>query len=145
MKIKEISKNELELYSYADLTEMILNEGKKSLNTPIVFHKICDLLGYNEAVYTSKIGDYYTSLTIDKRFVLLANAEWDLRDHHPIELILDTDDDDIIDDDHELEHEEEVEVEASVDVIDTLLEEEDLDDDDNDIEDLTIVSEEEIE
>ena len=88
MKLKNMSKEELELMSYTDLTEMLIKENKKPMNTPTVFHKICDLLGYSEDEYASKIGDYYTSLTIDKRFVLLDNNEWDLRDHHSIDLSL---------------------------------------------------------
>ena len=92
MKLKNMSKEELELMSYTDLTEMLLKENKKPMNTPTVFHKICDLLGYSDDEYASKIGDYYTSLTIDKRFVLLDNNEWDLRDHHSIDLSLEEDD-----------------------------------------------------
>ena len=41
MKLKNIPKEELELYSYIDLTKMILKEEGKSLNTPTIFGKIC--------------------------------------------------------------------------------------------------------
>ncbi len=143
MKLKNITPEEIELLSYTDITYMILKEAKKPLNTPTIFHQICDLLGYSETDYVNKIGDYYTSLTIDKRFVLLEKAEWDLRDHHSVKLIIDDDEEDTTD---EEEVDEVVEApHAEVDVIDHLLEPEDLDDVDDDIEDLTIVSEEEIE
>ena len=112
-----MSKEELELLSYTDLTYMILKENKKSMNTPTIFKKICDLLGYSDEEYSAKIGDYYTSLTIDKRFVLLDNAEWDLRDHHSIEIVIDDEEDDESD----------------------MVEEED------DIEELSIIADEEIE
>ena len=42
--------------------------------------------------YSEKIGDFYTSLTTDKRFILLDTAEWDLKDKHKVEIILDEDD-----------------------------------------------------
>lgn len=141
MKLKNMSKEELELMSYTDLTEMLLKENKKPMNTPTVFHKICDLLGYSDDEYASKIGDYYTSLTIDKRFVLLDNNEWDLRDHHSIDLSLEEDDEE---DEEMMEEgvvEEPEEEEENIDEVNT---DEELEvDDDDDIDELNIISDEE--
>lgn len=139
MKLKNMSKEELELMSYTDLTEMLIKENKKPMNTPTVFHKICDLLGYSEDEYASKIGDYYTSLTIDKRFVLLDNNEWDLRDHHSIDLSLEEDDEE----DEEMMEEEVEEPEEEVENIDEVNTDEELEvDDDDDIDELNIISDE---
>ena len=144
MKLKNMPKEELELMSYTDLTEMLLKENKKPMNTPTVFHKICDLLGYGDDEYASKIGDYYTSLTIDKRFVLLENNEWDLRDHHSINLSLEEDDDEDEDEekiDEEEEMEEPEEEEENIDEVNT---DEELEvDEDDDIDELNIISDEE--
>jgi len=140
MKLKNMSKEELELMSYTDLTEMLIKENKKPMNTPTVFHKICDLLGYSEDEYASKIGDYYTSLTIDKRFVLLDNNEWDLRDHHSIDLSLEEDDEE----DEEMMEEEVEEPEEEEENIDEVNTDEELEvDDDDDIDELNIISDEE--
>lgn len=143
MKLKQMSKEELELLSYTDLTYMILKENKKSMNTPTIFKKICDLLGYSDEEYSAKIGDYYTSLTIDKRFVLLDNAEWDLRDHHSIEIVIDDEEDDendIVEEEDDIEAEPEEIDEDDIDDID----EEDPGDT-SDIEELSIIADEEIE
>lgn len=143
MKLKQMSKEELELLSYTDLTYMILKENKKSMNTPTIFKKICDLLGYSDEEYSAKIGDYYTSLTIDKRFVLLDNAEWDLRDHHSIEIVIDDEEDDendIVEEEGDIEAEPEEIDEDDIDDID----EEDPEDT-SDIEELSIIADEEIE
>lgn len=139
MKLKNMPKEELELMSYTDLTEKLLKENKKTMNTPTIFRKICDLLGYSDDEYASKIGDYYTSLTIDKRFVLLDNNEWDLRDHHSIDLSLEDDDDeDEILDEEEIEEEPESEEEDNIDEINT---DEELDvNEENDIDELNIIS-----
>lgn len=141
MKLKNMSKEELELMSYTDLTEMLLKENKKPMNTPTVFHKICDLLGYSDDEYASKIGDYYTSLTIDKRFVLLDNNEWDLRDHHSIDLSLEEDDEE----DEEMMEEDVVEEpEEEEENIDEVNTDEELEvDDDDDIDELNIIADEE--
>ncbi len=140
MLLKDMSKEDVELLSYTDLTNLILTENKSSMNTPTIFKKICDLLGYSEEEYMDKIGDFYTSLTIDKRFVLLENHEWDLRERHAVELILDDEDED---DEEALEEENEEEV-LDEEVEDEMISSEDeLDTDDDDLDDLTVISDEE--
>ena len=140
MKLNNISKEELEVLSYTDLTEIILKENNKPLNTPTIFKTICDLLGYSDEEYTDKIGDYYTSLTTDKRFIFLDTNEWDLKEKHSVQIVLDDDDDelDIVEDEVE-EEEEEIEED-----IDTPIDDE-LDDDDDELDDLAVLSEEELE
>ena len=93
MKLKDMTIEELETLSYADLAYLILKENSKSMNTPSVFKEICKLLRISDEEYSAKIGDFYTSLTTDKRFVLLENAEWDLRDNHSIKIVMDDEDD----------------------------------------------------
>ena len=139
MKLSKMPKEELELYSYIDLTKMVLEEAKKPLNTPDLFKKLCKLLGLSEEDYMDKIGDYYTSLTTDKDFVLLEDATWDLRDHHPVNVVLE-------DDDTEEEIEEEIEDDEPIeDDLSDGDEEDSMDDiDDEDDEELTIISEEEL-
>ena len=141
MKLDKMPKEELELYSYIDLTKMILEEEGSPLNTPTIFKKICSLLEMSDSEYADKIGDYYTSLTTDKDFVLLDDGNWDLRDHHPVTVILD--DEEIDDELEETLEEEELEEEIIEDDID----EDDIEDldDDEDEEELTIISEEELE
>lgn len=145
MKLKDMKKEELEILSYTDLTEIILKENKKPMNTPSVFKKICELLDLGEEEYSEKIGDFYTSLTTDKRFILLDTAEWDLRDKHKIEIVLDEDDEDeeVFDEEEVNEEKEELEeeIDESVEITD---DEVDLDDSD-DLEDLSIVNDDEIE
>lgn len=142
MKLKEMKKEELEVLSYTDLTEMILKENKKPMNTPSVFKKICDLLELTEEEYSEKIGDYYTSLTTDKRFILLDTAEWDLKDKHKVEIILDEEDEEEIFAEEEIEEEEiEEEKDESIEITD---DEVDLDDSD-DLGDLSIVDDEDLE
>lgn len=146
MNLKNMKKEELELLSFTDLTEMILKESKKSMNTPSIFKKICNLLELSDEDYQSKIGDYYTSLTTDKRFIHLENAEWDLRDRHKVEIIdYDEDDEDEETDEEEvedaLESEDNDNEEESID--EDILDDESLDTDD-DLEDLSIIDDEEM-
>lgn len=150
MKLSKMSKDELELYSYTDLASMILKEEKKSLTTPEIFKKICTLLDLSDEDYASKIGDFYTSLTTDKTFILLDDASWDLRDRHSVKVNLE---DDTEDEEDLTETEEELDDElddmASEDMHDmdddSQLDDPDLDDAvDVDDDDLTIIDEDEL-
>lgn len=148
MKLKNMKLEELELLSYSDLTYRILKEENKNMNTPTIFHKICDLLGYSEEDYASKIGDYYTSLNNDKRFVMLDNGEWDVRDNHAVEISLDEEDDEEMSSDGEEEIDEEnneIEEDTDEENIDSVIDDDDLDDDDDDLEDLAVLDEDELE
>lgn len=130
---------ELELLSYTDMTYLLMKENKKPMNTPTLFREISNLLGYSEEEYASKIGDYYTSLNIDKRFVLLDSNEWDIRDHHSIDVLVE-DDDEETDDEEEIEEEEELEEDPEEENIDEII---DDDIEDDDLEELSITEEEE--
>lgn len=142
MKIKDMKKEELELLSYYDIAALLLKENKP-MNTPTLFKTICDLLELSDDEYTNKIGEFYTSMTTDKRFILLDSAEWDLRDNHAVKITIDDDDDEEETDEEEIEEEE---TENEEDVEEPIDDEElDVDDDDDDLEDLSIVSEEDIE
>ena len=142
MLIKNMAKEDLEILSYADLTELILKEENKPLNTPTIFKKICELLDYSENEYVNKIGDYYTSLTTDKRFVFLDTNEWDLREKNPVDIVMDEDEDE---EEYEEDTEDEEVVDEYEDDIDSVIEDEELDDVDEEMEDLSILSDEELE
>lgn len=144
MKLKNMTKADLELLSYYDIAALLLKENKP-MNTPTLFKTICDMLELSEAEYTNKIGEFYTSMTTDKRFVLLDSAEWDLRDNHSIKMTVDEDDEEDFEEEEELEDEYESEVEVDDIDIEEPIDDKDLDvDDDDDLEDLSIVSEEDI-
>lgn len=144
MNLKNMKREELETLSYTDLSEMIIKEGKKSLNTPTIFKKICELLELSDEEYETQIGDFYTSLTTDKRFILLDNACWDLRDNHAIDIVLDEDDDDLEQSEEDEDADEADDSEDSEEDIDTI-NDDDIIDQDDDLEDLTILNEDEME
>ena len=141
MSIKKMSKDELELLSHKDITNLLLEEKGKQ-NTADLFKKIIELLELPASTFDQKIGDYYTSLTTDKRFILLDDGKWDLRSRHTSDKIVKVDDDD---DEEESEEEETLEEETSeYDSIANDDDESDLDDDDDDLKDLVVLDEDEM-
>jgi len=145
MSIKDLSKDELELYSYKDLTNMILSENAP-MNTADLFKEITKLLELPNTVFENKIGDYYTTLTTDKRFIMLEDGKWDLRERHTSDKV-------VIINDNEDEEENEEEMAEDKDNLDSDQEndydstrnDEDFDDSDDDLKDLVIIDEDELE
>ena len=147
MELKKMSKEEIELMSYTDLTYLLLKDNKKAMNTADLFKKICELLELSDDDFSSKIGDYYTSLTIDKRFYMLDGALWDLAEKHKVELELDDDEEiaeEEVDEESEDESLETEDTNEDLDSIDNI--DDEIDDDlDDDTLDLSIVTEDDLE
>ena len=55
MKIKEMSKEDIELLSYDDLAYMILVETNKKYKITDLFKKVCDYKGLSDAVFENKM------------------------------------------------------------------------------------------
>lgn len=141
MSIKNMTKEDLELLSNKDITNLLLEEKGKQ-TTPDLFKKIISLLELPESTFDKKIGDYYTLLTTDKRFILLEDGTWDLRSRHSSDKVLKVDDEEEEDDEIE-EIEEETEEIDDFDSIDN--NEDDIDDSDDDLKDLVVLDEDEME
>ena len=139
MNIKNMPLEELELLSYTDIAYEILKEEKKPMSTPALFKEVCKLLNIDDDAMMEMIGDFYTSLTTDKRFILLDSAEWDLKESHVVKLVVDDDEEEEDSTEDTEEVSEETEDEAVSD------EEEDFDDTDDSLDDLVIISEEDME
>jgi DNA-directed RNA polymerase subunit delta len=143
VKLDDMTKEELELLSYKDITNMILTE-KGAMNTADLFNYIVKLLELPKSAFEKKIGDYYTTLTTDKRFVLLDDGKWDLRNNHTSDKVLKAKETE----EEEEEEEEEtdlVEEEEMIDNYDEKTDDDDFDDSDDDLKDLVVVDEEELE
>ena len=104
MTVDKMKKEDLELLSNKDITNLILEESKKPLNTADLFKKIIKLLDLPDETFEKKIGDFYTSLSTDIRFVLLEIGCWDLRNRYTSDKVIKTaieEDDDEIDENEE--------------------------------------------
>ena len=145
MKLAKMKKEDLELLSNKDITYYILKEeGEK--NTAELFKKIISLLELKENVFEEKIGDYYTSLTTDKRFILLEDGMWDLRTRHTSDKIVKVTTEDDEEEEEEIKEENIMPTEDEDNYDSTENTEDDYPDDTNeDLKDLVIVDEEELE
>ena len=137
MNIFKMSKEDLELLSFTDIAYEILKKEKNSKSTVEIFRTISELLGLSEDEFASKIGEFYTTLTTDKRFYALTDGNWDLKDRHSAKIVIDDEDeedidiDEVNDDDDEEENNQDIDYDANEDY------------EDNDLEDLVVISHDE--
>ncbi len=141
MSLKTKKKEELELLSNKDIAYMILEESKNKLNTASLYKKIIKLLELPESTFEEKIADFYTALATDKRFILLDNGKWDLRNNHTSDKVVKITEDEEEDEEEEPEEKQEEIEEDNFD--DT---EEEYDEGTNEeLKDLVVLDEEELE
>ncbi len=130
-----LTDEEIDSLSYDDVAYLILKEYKKKMKIQELFKKVIKAMKLSDDEFTNGIGDFFELLVTDKRFIMLKDGFWDLKDNHSIKLSLDEDEDE--DDDFELELEEEIEEVTEQDEEELNFEDEDEDDDD--LDDLIIV------
>ena len=142
--MKSIKKEDIKDLSYKDITNIILANNKGGMNTLDLFTMIVDLLELPKNTIDTKIADYYTSLTTDKRF-LLVDGLWDLRSRHTSDKVLVDATDDELEDEEEFDESEDLDLETEEESY-----EEDIDgdttydEDDDGLGDLVVLDEDEM-
>lgn len=137
MKLKDMKKEDLELMSYDDLAFLILSDAGAKMKINDLFKKVCEILSLSDEVFENKIADFFELLSTEKRFVMLEDGYWDLRDNHSQKIVIDDDDD--IEEEIE-EDEEEIETEDDEDIFDETDETDDIADDD--LKDFAVIEDE---
>ena len=142
---KELKRENVENLSYKDIAFLMLEQEKSGMNTLDLFTKIVNLLELSVSIIENKIGDFYTSLTTDKRFILI-DGLWDLRSRHTSDKVII---DSMEEDDTELEEAHEdmdsLEDEYSDDYTSDSVVNDNYDDTtDDDLSDLVVIDEEDL-
>lgn len=137
MNIFKMSKEDLELLSFTDIAYEILKKEKTAKSTVEIFRTISELLELSEDEFAAKIGEFYTTLTTDKRFYALTDGNWDLKDRHSAKIVIDDEDeedidmDEVNDDDEDEDNNQDIDYDANEDY------------EDNDLEDLVVIDNDE--
>lgn len=144
--MKDLKKENIENLSYKDIANLILENNMKGMNTLELFTKIVEALELPKSTLDKKIGDFYTSMTTDKRFVLV-DGLWDLRSRHTSDKVLvknlDEEDEEI--DTMELDESNmDEEIEEDTFDGDNGIDEDNFDDGDDDLGNLVVLDEEDL-
>lgn len=137
----KLKKEELELMSYNDIAHILLKEKPKQMTLDL-FTQIVEMLELPKKTIENKIGEFYTALTNDKRFILLEDGTWDHRQNHKAPTQIEEDEEDFDEENEDYDDEDVLEKE------DEMFDSDDSDDDIADIteeyKNLVIVDEEEL-
>jgi DNA-directed RNA polymerase delta subunit len=141
MKLKELTKDEIEAMGYDEVALLVLQESGKKMKLQDLFKKVCKVYGYDYEKYADHITDLFELLSTNKKFVMLKNGYWDLQTRHQTEITIEDSEDDIID----VEEEDSVEEDEEAEEEDDVFYDEETDDDveDDDLSDLVIIDEDE--
>lgn len=114
MKIKDLTKEELEAMSYDDIAFMILSEKKSKKKINDLFKEVCKVLNLPDSVFVEKLADFFEVLSTDQRFVMVKDGYWDLKERHTSsKIVIDDEEDeedilaDALEEDEEPEEDEE--------------------------------------
>ena len=139
MKLNDIPEYELETMNYDEIAYIILKDEKQKMKINELFKKVCDALKLPEELFEEKIADFFELLTTDKRFIMLEDGYWDLKEFHNPKVVVDDEEDDLITNE-EIEEQDDDLVEEQEDE-DDIFYDTDTDDDlpDDDLEDLVVI------
>ena len=140
MKFKTVTKEELEVLPFDDIAYIILKEKGKKMKITDIFRIICDSLELGDEAYENQIGDFFSLMSTEKRFIQLEKGYWDLRENHTAEISIKEIEDEL-DDDVEINEDKYDDVEEETGYYDELDDTED-DKEDDDYKDLVVVDEE---
>ena len=142
MKLKDLTREELEAMSYDDIAELVLKEENRQMKINELFKKVCDLLELSEDEFMDKLPAFFDVLSTDQRFLMVENGLWDLKAKHSVKVVVDNEEEEEeIEEDIEVEDMEEESTEEDIFTDDN--DDDDLTDDDDDLKDLVIIDEDE--
>lgn len=142
MKLKDLSREELEAMSYDDIALMVLSESNRQMKINELFKEVCNLIELSDDEFVDKLPAFFEVLSTDHRFIMLENGLWDLKTKHATKVVIDSEDEEDIEEEIEIDDidlDEEVEEDIFADDDDS----DDLTDDDDDLKDLVIIDEDE--
>ena len=142
--MKENTQNEMNNLSYKDMAYLILEEKNGGINTLDLFTEIINRLNLPSKEIDTKIADFYTSLTTDKRFLMI-DGLWDLRRRHTSDKLLSQVEDEEEEEEESIDEIDEDELDnSSFDDADDIDDTSYDDDDDNGLSDLVVLDEDEL-
>lgn len=78
--------------SMIEIANTALQENGKAMSFIDLYGVVSKEMGYNASQFDDNIAQFYTDLSLDGRFVSMAQNSWDLRSRHTYsESVMDTD------------------------------------------------------
>lgn len=82
MGINQYTSEELKQMSYCDVAYILLQTKKSAQDFQKIFAEVTQVLGMDATASKEIISKFYTELSLDGRFAILADTKWDLKTRH---------------------------------------------------------------
>mgnify|MGYP006371476119 CR=1 FL=1 len=171
MTLAKMSMEDIREMALIEIANLLLIEKKEAIDFKVMMDEIQQMLGLSDEEVADKIGQFYTDLNVDGRFISIGDNRWGLKGWYPVEQVEeetvpaskvkkkkgkkvvedeDLDDFDVIDEDEDLDFDDiddfDDEEEEDEDLIDDDFDEDDddlIEDDEEIIKDKFVIEEEE--
>lgn len=136
---KKLNSDELNDMTYTDIANYVLEKNGKKMKISDLFMEVIKLRGDDpDKVFEQRIGDFFSLISTDKRFIMLDKGYWDLRVKHKNKIVVAGDDEEDEDIDIELDDDNSDSVEEEKIDYDEAIDTDD-DTDDDDLSDLVVI------
>ena len=87
MKLANLSKEEVSELALIEIANLLLIEKKEAIDFKVMMDKIQKLLGLTDEEVSAKMGQFYTDLNVDGRFISIGDNRWGLKGWYPVEQV----------------------------------------------------------
>lgn len=127
-----ISKEELDQMSYDDVAYVILKNKNDKMKIQDLFKGVIETMQLPASDFDAHIVDFFELLSTDKRFLMLEQGYWDLKENHKANVIID-DEEDIEEDLKDEEEIKEEDIEEEINYEDELIDDDTAEDEFKDL------------
>ena len=87
MQLANLSKEEVSEMAYIEIANLLLIEKKEAIDFKVMMDQIQKMLGLTDAEVSEKMGQFYTDLNVDGRFISIGDNRWGLKGWYPVEQV----------------------------------------------------------
>ena len=87
MQLANLSKEEVSELALIEIANLLLIEKKEAIDFKVMMDEIQKMLGLTDEQVSEKMGQFYTDLNVDGRFISIGDNRWGLKGWYPVEQV----------------------------------------------------------
>ena len=87
MQLANLSKEEVSELALIEIANLLLIEKKEAIDFKVMMEEIQKLIGLTDEEVSAKMGQFYTDLNVDGRFISIGDNRWGLKGWYPVEQV----------------------------------------------------------
>ena len=87
MILAKMSNEDIREMAFIEIANLLLIEKKEAIDFKVMMDEIQKLLGLSDEEVAEKIGQFYTDLNVDGRFISIGDNRWGIKGWYPVEQV----------------------------------------------------------